>query len=199
MWDNLKKFEPYAYKFIKHHMYRYRHLWNSLLSYTYNYGETNFTRNYLGYKNKQDAGRIFSAIKSLWENEKVILIEGEKSRLGVGNDLFNQVSSLGRILCPPENAYDRHQEIIAAAEKHSKDHLILISLGPTAKVVAYELFIKGYRVLDIGHIDMEYEMYLRKSDKQVAVPYKYFNEIHARNPEDCLDQTYLAQIITKVV
>lgn len=198
MWDDLKKFEAYAYKFIKHHMYRYKHLWDNLVSYDYTYGETNFTRNYLAYKNKPEAGKIFSAIKSLWENEDTLLIEGEKSRLGVGNDLFQNVSSLHRILCPAENAYNRYQDIVQEVEKQSRNTLILLSLGPAAKVIAYELFKKGYRVLDIGHIDMEYEMYLRKSDKQVAVPYKYFNEIHARNPQNCLDDIYLSQIITKI-
>ena len=55
-----------------------------------------------------------------------------------------------------------------------------------------------HRVLDIGHIDMEYEMFLRKQDKQVKVAHKYFNEINERNPIECTDEGYLSQIVAIV-
>ncbi|HMO77670.1 MAG TPA: SP_1767 family glycosyltransferase [Candidatus Paceibacterota bacterium] len=199
IWNKLNQFEDYASRFIKHQLYRYKSVWGQILTNKKVYGDAYFSRNYLSYKDKSKSGEIFTKIFTLWEKEKVILIEGEKSRLGVGNDLFDNVTSLERILAPAENAYSRRQEIMREVEKHSKDKMILLSLGPAAKVIAYNLFKQGYRVIDIGHIDMEYEMYLRKSYKQVAVPYKYFNEIHARNPEDCKDKVYLSQIIKKVV
>jgi hypothetical protein len=43
---------------------------------------------------------------------------------------------------------------------------------------------------------MEYEMFLKKELQQVKVPFKYFNEINERNPEDCRDETYVGQIRT---
>jgi hypothetical protein len=64
--------------------------------------------------------------------------------------------------------------------------------------LAYDLFLLGYRVIDIGHIDMEYEMFIRKEEKLTKVPYKYFNEINERNPEVCLDAEYINQIIAKI-
>jgi hypothetical protein len=70
-------------------------------------------------------------------------------------------------------------------------------LGPAAKVLAYDLFLEGFRVFDIGHIDMEYEMYLKNEPKLTKVKYKYFNEINERNPEDCKDPEYLSQITEK--
>ena len=198
LWERLEIFEDYAYWFNMHHVYRYGHVWKKLLSYDRTYGETGMTRLYLAYKDKSDAGRLFKKLFTLWEGAEVVLIEGAQSRLGVGNDMFQNTRSLGRILCPPENAYGSYEKIKAEAIKMSKDKLILLSLGPTAKVLAYDLFKEGYRVLDIGHVDMEYEMFLRKETKQTKVPYKYFNEINERNPEDCTDGTYLSQIITTV-
>lgn len=198
MWGKLDMFAPYAYHFNMHYMYRYNHIWDSLLSYTYTYGDTNFTRHYLAYKDKSRAGTLFSKIFSIWESSDVILVEGSKSRLGVGNDMFQKVKSLVRILCPPENAYSVYEKIKDEVLKHDTRKIILISLGPTAKVLAYDLFLLGYRVIDIGHIDMEYEMYLRKEQKQVKVPYKYFNEINERNPEDCNDEVYIKQIIATI-
>lgn len=198
VWGNLNMFMKYAYDFNMHHVYRYYHVWKNLLSYEKIYGDTNVTRHYLAYKDKNRTGEIFRKIFSLWNNKEVVLIEGEKSRLGVGNDMFDNIKSIKRILCPPENAYFKYKEIEQEVAKIGKETLILISLGPTAKVIAYDLFLLGYRVIDIGHIDMEYEMFLRKETKQVKVPHKYFNEINERNPEECNDTKYLNQIIATI-
>ena len=198
MWGSLSVFADYAYHFIMHHMYRYNHIWSSLLSYDKVYGDTNVTRHYLAYKDKTRADTLFKKIKAIWKDEDIILIEGAKSRLGVGNDLFTNAKSVQRILCPPENAYAKYKEIESEASKQDKKKLVLLSLGPTAKVVAYDLFLLGYRVVDIGHIDMEYEMFLRKETKQVKVQHKYFNEINERDPEDCTDTTYISQILATI-
>lgn len=199
MWGDLSIFADYAYHFIMHHMYRHKHVWDSIVRYDYTYGDTNMTRHYLAYKDKTRAEILFKKIFSLWEGKDIILIEGEKSRLGVGNNMFAKTNSLKRILCPAENAYRVHEKIEEVANTFDKKTLILLSLGPAAKVIAYNLFLKGYRVLDIGHIDMEYEMFLRKQMLQVKVPYKYFNEINERNPEACADQEYLDQILTTIL
>jgi len=199
IWGNLDIFEPYAYWFNMHHLYRNGHVWQGLLSMDQTYGDTNMTRPYLAYKDKSSCGEIFKKLFSIWEGKEVVLIEGEKSRLGVGNDMFDKVKSLKRILCPAENAYTKYDAIKKEAFKITRNTLILISLGPTAKVLAYDLFLLGYRVIDVGHIDMEYEMFLRKETKQVKVKFKYFNEIHERNPENCDDPKYINQIIAKIV
>lgn len=198
MWERQDWQEDYAYKFGVHHIYRYGPAWKSVLSFDRTYGNTAMTRFYLCFKDKSQAAERFKKLFSIWENKDVVLVEGEKSRLGVGNDLFDKVKSLQRILCPPTDAYDKYEAIKNEAIKIGKDKLVLISLGPTAKVLAYDLFKLGYRVIDIGHIDMEYEMFLRKADKQVKVPFKYFNEINERNPEECKDEKYLNQTIAVI-
>lgn len=194
----LEQFASTGFWFEIHHLFRYSKLWKELTHPNRTYGDTFITRPYLSYKDKSEAGKIYQQIKKLWDQKKVILIEGEKSRIGVGNNLFSNTLSVHRILCPSENAFSKADDIIEKVNQLSKDNLILISLGPAAKVIGYELFLKGYRVLDIGHLDMEYEMFLRKSDHLIPVKYKYFNEINARNPEDCDDKSYQSEIIATV-
>lgn len=199
IWGKMDNLEDYAYRFGVHHAYRCGHLWNSLLSLEQIYGDTGMTRFYLAYKDKSDCGNTFKKLFSIWEGKDVVLVEGEKSRLGVGNDMLDNVKSLKRILCPPDNAFDKYEEIKAWVLKFDKNKLILVSLGPTAKVLAYDLFLLGYRVIDIGHIDMEYEMFLRGERFQTKVKYKYFNEINERDPEECRDEQYLSQIACRIV
>jgi glycosyltransferase family protein len=198
MWGEMRNFNKETFLFLIHHLFKHGHVWNSLLSHNQIYGDTFITRPYLLFKDTSHSGIVFKKIMSLWGGEDVILIEGEKSRLGVGNDLFSNVKSLQRILCPAENAFLRYDKIKQETLKINRDKLILISLGPTAKILAYDLFLAGYHVLDIGHIDMEYEMFLRKENKRVKVKYKYSNEINERNPEDYKDPIYLDQIIAHI-
>ncbi|MEI7498658.1 MAG: SP_1767 family glycosyltransferase [Candidatus Falkowbacteria bacterium] len=198
IWGDLGIFTKRSYWYAIHHLFRHRHSWLTRLSKTQIYGDAHITRPYLGFKNKSKCKDFFFRLFTLWNNLDVVLIEGEKSRLGVGNDMFDNVKSLERIICPAENAYDLYDKIKEAAYNISKDKMVLISLGPTAKVLAYDLFLAGYRVLDIGHIDMEYEMFLRQETELVKVPYKYFNEIGERNPDECLDETYLNQITVRI-
>lgn len=199
IFDRLEKLTRVGFWFEIHHLFRYSRLWRTLTSPDRVYGEAFITRPYLGYKDKSGASYIYERIKKLWSGRRVLLIEGEKSRLGVGNDLFSEAASIERILGPAENAFSQINQIAKVVAQYPKDVLILISLGPAAKVLAFELFRQGYRVLDIGHIDMEYEMFLRGSDKLIPVPQKYFNEIDERNPADCLDEEYQRQIIAKVI
>lgn len=93
-------------------------------------------------------------------------MDGKYSRVGSGNDLFNHVKSLGRILCPEKNAYSKYEEILNLCKKQSRTKLFLVSLGPTSKLLTYDLFNTGYRVIDIGHVDIEYEWYLHKAMKK---------------------------------
>ena len=140
----------------------------------------------------------FLKLKSIWEGKKVVTIEGSLCRLGVGNDLFDNVKSLRRILAPAECAFSAYDRILDEALKIEKDALFLMALGPTATVLAYDLCKAGYRALDIGHLDICYELFLRNEPHMVAIEGKYVNEASYRSPASCTDPTYLSQIIAEV-
>jgi glycosyltransferase family protein len=206
-----------AFRFELHHMFKQGAAWRRILSYDQTYGDAFITRPYLNYKDKSQSAALFSKLFSIWAGRDVILIEGAKSRLGVGNDMFAHAMSVKRILCPARNAFAAYDAIRNSAEKmaaENPDAIILLSVGPTAKVLAYDLWKQGHRVIDIGHIDMEYEMFLRKSDHLIAVPHKHFSELgksdksgkssaHDKNAANANeaefnDQTYQDQIVATI-
>lgn len=139
-------------------------------------------------------------LKELWKDRDVVIVEGEYSRLGVGNDLFDNVATLSRILCPAKNAFTRYDEILFECRKQPKNVLFIIALGPTASVLAYDLTINGYMALDVGHIDIVYEWHLRGANGKILVPGKYVNEVQGGNiVEDCKDPDYIKSIIFKLI
>lgn len=142
--------------------------------------------------------RLFNQIRSIWDNKEVLIIEGEKSRFGVGNDLLDNAKSVERILGPYHHAFRKFNEMLNAAKKHSKDKLILIAMGPTAKALAYYLTLDGYQAVDIGNLDLEYEWYRMGVSERVKVKGKYTSEVKGgREVEDITDLTYESQIIER--
>ena len=119
--------------------------------------------------------------------------------MGIGNNLFSNVKSINRILAPSKNAFSVYDKIINSALYIDKNRLILLSLGPTATVLAYDLAKFGYQAIDIGHLDNEYEWYQAKADKRTSLPYKYVNEVNGgENVSEFESIEYQSQIIALI-
>ena len=60
------------------------------------------------YKNKKKIYilKYIQKLKKIWDQKDILIIEGETSRVGIGNDLFNNIKSLKRIICPVHNAFN---------------------------------------------------------------------------------------------
>lgn len=186
-------------KFIK--KYRYELL--KKVNPNKKYYDTQVTRLYMDYKDKSNVGKRFEKFKLIWKDREVIIIEGVESRLGLGNNLFDSSKKIERILCPSRNAFDYYDEIFNVAKKQDKNKLILIALGPTATVLAYDLAKEGYQAIDIGHIDVEYEWFLKCAEKKISLENKYVNEAissgtSSKKTKEVLDDAYLSQIIYKI-
>lgn len=155
-------------------------------------------KTYISYKNREDTWKRVELIKKIWDNRDVVIVEGDKTRAGYGNDLFDNAKTLQRILCPTQNAFDQYEEILEAVLKVEKSYLILVVLGPAAKVLVYDLMRYGYQAVDIGQIDMEYEWYLAGAKERVPIPGKYVSQLPPAEIKDVNDTEYLSQIIGRI-
>ncbi len=201
VWAHEKEYTKGMVDYWKKHLIRNRKKYYSVCSMKYLYGCAEMTRCYLGVKDKSKVPSLFELNRKIWDNRDVIIVEGEKSRLGVGNDLFDNCKTLRRMLCPASNAYDKKDLILEKIkELANKETLILLALGPTATVLSYHLSNMGYQAVDIGNIDKEYEWFLSGATKKTVNPIKYFIEIeNDQIVEDCFDEKYLSQIVYKII
>lgn len=134
------------------------------------FGDTNLSRFYMEVKDKSRTAEYVSALKRIWDGANIVFVEGEKSRLGVGNDLFDNATSVKRIICPSANAFGCYDKILETVKGlTSEDDLIICALGPTATVLCYDLSRNNRRALDLGHIDIEYEWFKMGATKKVSV------------------------------
>ena len=133
------------------------------------YGTTFVSRCYYYGSDRSNCDRWFAKIRKIWENRDVVIVEGAKTHNGVGNDLLDSARSVERIICPPKDAYGALPQIKEACMRYGTDRLFLLSIGVAAKFLAVALFEKGYRVLDIGNMDLEYEWYVRQAEEKMPL------------------------------
>lgn len=164
------------------------------------YLNTQVTRFYFERKDKSRCGEHLQRLRDLWSGRDVVIVEGEQTRSGIGNDLYDNAKSVQRILGPATDAFDHYDEILSAIIGHvGKDKLILLCLGMTATVLAYDLAKLGYWAIDLGHLDLEYEWFLSGKTERFAVKGKFTNEVADGNRvEACQDPKYVSQIICEV-
>ena len=67
----------------------------------YKFGAANITRSL----------KYIPFFKKIWNSKNIIIIEGEYTRSGIGNDLFENTNSIRRIICPSTNAFKKYNEI----------------------------------------------------------------------------------------
>ena len=170
------------------------------------YADTQISRCYIDYKEKAFAGERYSNVKRIWQDREIVIVEGSKTKMGVGNDLLSNAKSISRVICPSTNAFDKYDEIFSYIQNNCKNKLILLSLGPTATILASDISkIKTtgndyYQAIDLGHLDVEYEWYKMKAKKRKAIKGKFVNEVRTEDLSNInqINEEYEKSIVMRI-
>ena len=119
--------------------------------------------------------------------------------MGVGNGLLDGARSVRRILGPATQAFSGYDEILRKACTIEKGVLFLLALGPCATALAYDLHMRGYQAVDVGHIDVEYEWMQMEATEKRPLKNKMVFEAGGISGEETPDETYLSQIIERII
>lgn len=196
IFDGVEQYQEKSRQFWKDHLLFSRRIYEKYCRKDRIYCNTSVSRCYYAYEDKSCCGRWFEKIRKIWEGQHIVIVEGNRSHSGVGNDLFSKAASIERIIGPASNAYKKLDELEAECLKYPKDRLFLVALGAAAKPLAESLYLKGYRVVDIGNLDMEYEWFLQKAESKVKLK-KHELETEEENRKAGYEE-YLIQIKTKI-
>ena len=127
----------------------------------------------------------FKELKQIWEKKELLIIEGKYTRSGEGNDLFSNASSISRIVCPSKDAFSKIDLIEDAIKRNCTNKLVLLMLGPTAKLIVDDFKDFSNQFIDLGHIDSEYEWFKMGTSDKVKIPHKHTAEFN--NADDQVD------------
>ncbi|MBR1668765.1 MAG: SP_1767 family glycosyltransferase [Bacteroidaceae bacterium] len=195
--EGVEKYDAHHKKFWKWHLSYYRSTWYKYLLKDRQYYNTHMSRCYLMYKDKSHAGEYFDMLKKIWEGKNILLVEGQKSCLGVGNDLFAGCKQIKRVLGPQVSAFSKYDDIMKEVLRYPADEWqVILALGPTATVLAYDLAKRDYQAIDIGNVDTEYEWYKMGTLTKVPIPNKYVHEAGGYSgDESSVNEEYQSQIV----
>lgn len=164
IFESLDVYTKHSREFWKEHLFYCRKTYEKYCNLEKCYADAFFSRLYYVYEDKIQSGKWFEKVKEIWNNKNIVIVEGEITHTGVGNDLLDNVNKIERILCPRFNAFLAYEQIREACLQMEKDRLFLLSVGNTAKLLVCDLVEAGYRAIDIGNLDMEYDWYLQKAN-----------------------------------
>ncbi len=170
IFGDLSVYNRASRQFWKDHLLFSRKIYESYCNPGKIYYSTSVSRFYYAMEDRSVCEKWAEGIRRIWKDKDVVVVEGERTHNGVGNNLLDTAKSVERIIGPSSDAYDKLDDIIECCRKYGKDRLFLISLGVAAKFLARQLFLEGYRALDIGNLDMEYEWFLKKTAGKATIP-----------------------------
>lgn len=116
---------------------------------------------------RAETEKYYNLVRQIWQDKDITIIKGEGTETFKTN-IYDNAKSVSYLYGPKENAFRDYDRILAEAKKLPKDRLIIAQLGPTAKVLAYDLHKAGYRVLDLGHMGKAYHWLKNCQEKIIA-------------------------------
>ncbi|ALV92333.1 MULTISPECIES: GT-D fold domain-containing glycosyltransferase [Pantoea] len=176
-----------------HKAFFFRH-YENLLKKEYQYGNTSVTGSYTLLKG-QDQNPIFNKFKKLFKNKKILIVEGKHSHLEPGNELLADALEVKRITTLNRHAFSVYNDLYCSVLSHARDFdMVLMSLGPTATVLAYDLSQHGIRCIDMGQMEGEHDTMRLSSLNNLTYVDKNSDLVGHQEP----DALYRSQVLLHV-
>ncbi len=199
IFGSLARMNANALRFYRRYVPQNRLAWYGATEPDRTYANTFMSRFYIDWVDKSKAPVTIASLRRIWQEREIVFIEGDESRLGVGNDFFANARSIRRVIAPKKDAFARYQEILDVASTFDKSVLLIMALGPTATVLAHDLHLMGFQAVDLGHADIEYEWFRMGATEKVPVKNKYINEVRGGDDVGDIDDTiYLSEIVARI-
>jgi glycosyltransferase family protein len=131
------------------------------------YIDTAITQVYQTYSD-YDFEDYYGHMQKMLEGKDVTIVCGEGVLDRLEYKAFDVCKSVQYIYAPSMNAYSQYKKILKEVLHTKSNRLVCIVLGPTAKVLVYDLYKKGYQAWDMGHYFKDYDAYMKKRPRTQA-------------------------------
>jgi len=137
------------------------------------YMDAAITQMYQNYE-KYDFEYYFQQFQKLFEKKDITVVCGQGVLDNIQYNALYVCNSVEYIYAPNKDAFSQYDEILGRILQSDRKRIICIILGPTAKVLVYDLFKNGRTAWDIGHYLKDYDAYMRKVPKTDDMIEKFF-------------------------
>lgn len=137
------------------------------------YMDAAITQMYQNYE-KYDFEQHFRLFQNLFINKDITLICGQNILKNIQYNALSVCNSVEYVYAPSKDAFSQYNEILEKALQIDEKRIICVILGPTAKVLIYDLFKAGRIAWDIGHFLKDYDSYMKKTPKTDEMIEQFF-------------------------
>lgn len=90
----------------------------------------------------------------IWNNRKVLFVYGKNSKFNHNHEIFENIGLKYHLETLKSDAFKELNEILTSIDNYKdKVDLVILSLGPTASILAYEICERlNIQSIDLGHI-----------------------------------------------
>jgi len=123
-----------------------------------------------------DMDAYFKKIRKIWDKKDIVVVCGKSVFDNITNNIFDNAKSVEYVYAKSKDAFDDYDSLLTQLKTKSKNKIFILILGPTAKVLAYDLSKMGCWAIDMGHIAKSYDWYKQKiyaNDMESAI--NFFN------------------------
>lgn len=121
-----------------------------------------------------DFDRHFKRMQSMFEGKDVTLICGKTVMRNIEHNALDVCNSVEYVYELEKDAFSQYPSILEKALKVGKNRIICAVLGPTAKVLIYDLYKAGRIAWDIGHYLKDYDAYMKKQPRDSEMIEQFF-------------------------
>lgn len=107
-------------------------------------------------------GKAVDLWMQVWEGRSVCVVTGKGSRFDLYPEFFGNARQIDFLYSSPVDAYAQMDELMAKIAEMPAYDKYLLSLGPTATIMANRLAASGRDALDIGHLSGSYNYVIGK-------------------------------------
>lgn len=137
------------------------------------YIDTCITQIYQTYET-YDFENYYTKMQQLLSDKDITVVCGEGVLERLEYSALDVCKSVEYIYAPSMNAYSEYDEILKQILRTDKNRLVCIVLGPTAKVLVYDLYKEGYQAWDMGHYFKDYDAYRKKKPRTAEEISKFY-------------------------
>ena len=116
----------------------------------------------------------FDELRKIWQDKKLTIVIGNNIFKKIKYNIFDNAKEISYIFGPNKQAFKQYDSLKEKVLKAPKDNILIFILGPCGKILAYDAFKVGYRVLDLGHLIKNYDFYQRRNEMTVDEFYQEF-------------------------
>lgn len=173
-WGSIDDFHPSCKNFYKNFIPANKKRIESFLKKGKQYYDAGFTQPYAAFAN-YDFETHYQNVKRIFGDKDITIICGETVFDKIETNIFNCAKSVEYIYAPSKNAFSEYDDILEKANQINKNNIIIIILGPTASILAYDLAKEGYQALDLGHIAKDYDCFKKKIQHNTQTIVDFFD------------------------